>query len=589
MSSSALPAFHSTTIKDALMRLFPFGTRTIQGQIDKFPLIPSDLFAGAAFLIEHGDLYRRIAPEGPQSNATGVRFSLTPEERRSCETIGEEWIKTFREENFKLLNAQAIQAYWDVLIKHQAEPLRPGEKLSDASVEICHAAMALLVISDRACHEIGFRSREPDWFSLFTRGETLNHQSTIEDEINNDRWHVRNRAFNDTICIVADQQVARVLPKSRTPAVGCTMRTLTENLALLPPSGGVNMHWFHPVGDPKHDGNALNVLAIPYPYRIAASDFKPGNRNIAEPDGSWNWFALTQSWLPTNKKAVAQFVLELIREAEKDCGTVHGVVFPEYALNWETYSELVQHIRTDAPGVEFIVAGSSGDEEGAKGNFVLTTTFEEAKQERKALTYSRAKHHRWRLDKAQIKEYGLASALDPHVLWWEDIAIEPRKVGLTAFRKRSIFSTLICEDLARSEPCHSAVRSVGPNLVFVLLMDGPQIANRWSARYATSLADDPGCAVLTLTCKGLIQRVNTMGRRPQNNAVALWKDDVNSVSSLDLPNGAAALLLTLSAESTREATLDGRKTAAAAAWRYHSHVPIFPNEKAKQALSGNAP
>ena len=73
---------------------------------------------------------------------------------------------------------------------------------------------------------------------------------------------------------------------------------------------------------------------------------------------------------------------------------------------------------------------------------------------------------------------------------------------MTTFRRKSIFSALICEDLARSEPCHSAVRSVGPNLVFVLLMDGPQIASRWSARYATSLADDPGSAVLTLTSRG---------------------------------------------------------------------------------------
>lgn len=60
----------------------------------------------------------------------------------------------------------------------------------------------------------------------------------------------------------------------------------------------------------------------------------------------------------------------------------------------------MQHIWTDAAAVEFIVAGSSGDEEEGKGNFVLTTKCEEADQGRKALTYSRAKHHRWRLHKA---------------------------------------------------------------------------------------------------------------------------------------------------------------------------------------------
>jgi 5-methylcytosine-specific restriction enzyme A len=50
------------------------------------------------------------------------------------------------------------------------------------------------------------------------------------------------------------------------------------------------------------------------------------------------------------------------------------------------------------------------------------------------------------------------------------------------------------------------MRSVGPNLVVALLMDGPQLTARWPARYASVLADDPGSSVLTLTSLGMCLR-----------------------------------------------------------------------------------
>lgn len=583
MSNSPRPSFSAATIESVLARLFPHGTRGTPGEIDAFPLIPSDLFAAAAYLLERGDAYRRIAPDGSQSSSAGsLGFSLTTEERLSCRNIGDGWAAVFLDGHTDRYYPAAIQAYWDVIIRHRGALLLTPNPGSGPDTEFWRAALALLIIADRAFDDLGFKEVHYNWFYRFSGRATYedpdeeNPRIDSTQAINGDVKHVRYCNLTDTVCILVDPHVIRVLPKSRTPAVGCTMRALTEHLALLPPRGSVNMHWFHPVKELERDGKALNLLAIPFPYRIAASDFVSKPRDSSRQQNDWDWFGLTQNWLPSDTGAVAQFVLALIKQAERDCGAVHGIVFPEYALNWETYAELVRQVRFNAPHVEFIVAGSSSDCSGARGNFVLTTTFEQAQQERKALTYARPKHHRWRLDKHQINEYGLASALDPHKLWWEDLAISAREVGLNTFRRKSIFSALICEDLARSEPCHSAVRSVGPNLVFVLLMDGPQIASRWSARYATSLADDPGSAVLTLTSRGLIERVNAMGRRSPNNAVALWKDDVNSVSSLNLPRGAAALLLTLSGENTQEATLDGRTTADAAAWRYHNHIPVFP-------------
>jgi hypothetical protein len=115
---------------------------------------------------------------------------------------------------------------------------------------------------------------------------------------------------------------------------------------------------------------------------------------------------------------------------------------------------------------------------------------------------------------------------------------------------------------------------VGPNLVFVLLMDGPQLSSRWSARYATILADDPGSAVLTLTSLGLMERTNSAGHYPPCRRIALWKDDTGHTVQIDCPTNAQAVLVTLAGKSAEESTLDGRPNSDTQAWRYHGHQPI---------------
>ena len=183
------------------------------------------------------------------------------------------------------------------------------------------------------------------------------------------------------------------------------------------------------------------------------------------------------------------------------------------------------------------------------------------------LHYLQAKHHRWKLDRRQIEQYSLGDALDPSKDWWEDFNIEGRELGFFTFRTGSCFVTLICEDLARTEPCQSVIRSVGANLVIALLMDGPQIPERWSGRYATVLADDPGSSVLTVTSKGLLERSAFQVKNP-SRSVALWKDDSGNMREFDLDRGDHALLLTLTRETREEFTLDGRSdNATAHAWR----------------------
>ena len=117
---------------------------------------------------------------------------------------------------------------------------------------------------------------------------------------------------------------------------------------------------------------------------------------------------------------------------------------------------------------------------------------------------------------------------------------------------------LICEDLARQDPVGDLMRSVGPNLVIALLMDGPQLATRWSARYATVLADDPGSSVLTLSSLGIVL-LSKPFEKPASRVVGLWKDYSSPKPvEIDLPPGKTGVVLSLTRQLREEFSADGR-------------------------------
>jgi hypothetical protein len=104
------------------------------------------------------------------------------------------------------------------------------------------------------------------------------------------------------------------------------------------------------------------------------------------------------------------------------------------------------------------------------------------------------KHHRWSLDDAQISQYHLGGALHPHIRWWEAIEVPRRSVQFVELGNEVTLASLVCEDLAQSDEAASVIRAVGPMIVVIPLLDGPQLSSRWGARYAAILADDPGSA-----------------------------------------------------------------------------------------------
>jgi hypothetical protein len=125
--------------------------------------------------------------------------------------------------------------------------------------------------------------------------------------------------------------------------------------------------------------------------------------------------------------------------------------------------------------------------------------------------------------------------------------------------------------LCRQDPIAEVMRSVGPNLVVALLMDGPQLAARWPARYASVLADDPGSSVLTLTSLGMClrSRSTTAPAGPASRVVALWKDKIYGSREISLEKDKVGCVLSLSCEAREEFTADGRSDGG---W---TQVPVF--------------
>ena len=109
-------------------------------------------------------------------------------------------------------------------------------------------------------------------------------------------------------------------------------------------------------------------------------------------------------------------------------------------------------------------------------------------------------------------------------------------------------------------------------------MDAPQASTRWPARYATVLAEDPGCAVLTLTSRGLMTRQHRTGVFRSDGLdryVAMWRDDAASPTKpLHCPSDAQAILLSIVKRDATDISLDGRIDKSAGSWRYFGHVPI---------------
>lgn len=602
-------------VRDVLRAAFPMGPNLGGDRVEArdlsveqlypVPGLPTDLFGACALLLERAGAYHLFCPGCDEFDDTPYALSIPPDMLALARQAGNEWRTSFDGNKTPTSLADLIprppefvKDQWATLLQHAEQPVFIFRNFAQGvePPEWWWPAMYLLIAADDASFGVGRFSRGANteaggvisWVDNIVRLAEDRDLTDAQSEDEPEGAPVKLRPKMQSIAMRLNNDIASVQPKSKTPAVGCTMRTLTHNLSLLPHRGQIKTHWIRPpshtLGSPTRSG--FDLLLIPLPYVIDPSWFEQASKGGAGYE-DWDWFRVKQEWLPRTKAQTAQFlefVRALLHEAQEQ-RPVHGLAFPEYALNWDVYEAIAAMILNEFPSIELLIAGSSDNCEREKGNFVISSHFYEVLNSdgtgaiRSYTATSRPKHHRWRLNKSQIEAYGLEEALPVDKQWWEKIPIPPRELHLNVFREGSIFTALICEDLARSDPCHEVLRSLGPDLVFVLLMDGPQLSQRWPARYSTGLSDDPGSSVLTFTSRALVQASNDIRieraeekdkeaiRSANNWSIALWKDDENMPLSIQCPPESQATILRLKAIPTQEYSFDGRETLKAHCWR----------------------
>jgi hypothetical protein len=566
------------TLAGFIRRALPRGTRVL-GEAPRLdwaspPDWPPNLFAVAALVIERLDLLGWWdASTDPARNAM-----------REARQAGRHW------RDDPTPPAELVGLWSALLADHGALVLADFAALPPASRQALVARLVQLVaMADEASAGAGYAAagvpakgeREAAKLSrAWVRNVIRAFALASARGASRDRREIRPLG---TLTIGLSPDVGVVLPKSRTPNVGCTLRTLSHNLALLPPETSVAARWRVQPREQVRSGAGFNVLLVPFPYQLDTAYF---HRTRLGSDPSWAYFGVHPRWLPgsgtaaARRKAFCDWVETLIEAAGRE-GPVHAVVFPELSLTAALFQALARRLeamsaRDDGPGVELLVAGVCLDQFDAPCNRVMVQVYHprDGGGPPSTLAIDQGKHHRWKLDRGQLATYGLAASLHEADAYWEDFEVGRREVNFHPFRDGSVLCCLICEDLARLDPCQPVVRAVGPNLIVALLMDSPQLASRWPARYATVLAEDPGSAVLTLTSLGMM-RLSERGGYPRSAVIGLWKSATQPSTEVKLPDGAHAVLLALHASHQSERTIDGRHDDGTAIhWSLESQVGV---------------
>lgn len=481
----------------------PFSRKTAKNKVwETVPKVAPDVFGICAQLLETSGAFATYCASVTQPGRTSLdpRLWLSNIELLDAKHLGSYWAKG---EYYRDLHDE-LNKRWEALLCYWDWPLA-ADVYRDQGVEPAWWAHAyfLLIAADRACEKIGFGEAASTYAKTYTAELLLSPSLPDDLEANgNGDFYGASFTAKSTIGFLLDPDVVCVQPKSLVSTVGSSCRVFSRNLCFLRPKGVVRTRFAPQSAASRLDDakGQLNVLLVPFPYQLTESSFVASNVQLGARDRS---FHLDQSWLTP---AVLKELENMIVKAENDSGPINGVVFPELSLNANAFRRLSKHARTICKSLEFFLAGVAQGEDNERGNFLWCSIFNHDEGPVSEFTFVQSKHHRWKLDERQVRQYGIGNSLNPGYNWWEHISLKSRELCFVNFRSQSIFSTLICEDLARSDPCHEILRAVGPNIVFSLLMDGPQLRTRWSARYASALAEDPGCTVLTLTSQGMAER-----------------------------------------------------------------------------------
>src|SRR5262245_9806322 len=410
---------------------------------------------------------------------------------------------------------------------------------------LCEALLTLHAIADEACAGLGVALDRSDGGGCIyrARGRELLARTGSLARI--------------------PSHVMRVLPKVRTPPNGTSLRSFSRYVCLRPP--GVEARWHRvPTRRAGTDPRArhANLRLLPWPLRVRESDFRRVEGSVRRLDKEpFGLFEFAPS-----ERLDLDLLGRVILAAREEADSVDVVVLPESAVDENEIEDLEALL--ERHGVVSLIAGvrqRSPQPGRLPGNWVLNA-FNPRLEKSGSLPNApgqqwfhirQNKHHRWSLDEGQVYQYHLGGALHPHIRWWEAMDVPRRALQFIELGDEVTMVSLVCEDLAQIDDVAEVIRSVGPTVVITPLLDGPQLTSRWSARYASVLADDPGSSILTLTSFGMVQRSRPHGRDVAP-VVALCKDAVGGTREIRLEAGAQGILLTLCGDYTTRRSADGR-------------------------------
>jgi hypothetical protein len=210
----------SLTVGGVIKELLPEGSRPIAGSIPDWahcPIWAPDVFAVAATLAERSGCYTE----------PGIVLSRNDRERMAIIKNAEEARRNGRMWSHKGSPPAIVRKNWTILVRAWADDVCAGVGNGFSWKK---AAARLLAISDEACARVGLMPAATDSTFAWVVFNDLVASAEGKETLLHIPKSLTYLVSPDSVC---------VLPKSLTPAVGCTLRSLSHHLALLPGRGPV--------------------------------------------------------------------------------------------------------------------------------------------------------------------------------------------------------------------------------------------------------------------------------------------------------------------------------------------------------------
>jgi hypothetical protein len=221
----------------------------------------------------------------------------------------------------------------------------------------------------------------------------------------------------------------RVLPKTRTPQSGITLRSLSHHVAA--DQCEVDVTWLQSKNRKEVDDlMRLRVLLFPWPFTVAPGDFFPEDGPALDSmhKGKFGFFAYAPKYDP---RKLAQAFDVTLRRARLVIGDdIDCVILPECAIDEEEFDTLWG--LAERAGVQVFLAGvrATNDKKGGRGR--SNSARLRIKNHPSPAPFEQEKHHRWFLERSQITTYGLLHVLNPARRWWESMTVGRRTLNVVS-------------------------------------------------------------------------------------------------------------------------------------------------------------